>query len=237
MKNIPFAGLQGTAVAVASLGDAAEEGADSQAMLLQIAAQYAQGWSSWGDLVLHKPDPDEGAEPAVSSSRARSPAPSPADEVEFIVEADDQVTRSKAPGIAYRNTKRLFDRDPDKELAEWGSLVSGVDRGDDWLRVGDHYLPMSIDGVAVVHPRKPPVEEVPEEEELEEDPSADPVDNLFRRAERKVKHAERAHEELAARTRQALHSSATWCRHNPGGASVEAIAVVALDEDEEEGWG
>jgi len=32
----------------------------------------------------------------------------------------------------------------------WGTTVAGVDQGDGWLKVGDQYLPMSINGTQVL---------------------------------------------------------------------------------------
>ena len=233
-RGVPLAGLPG-AVTVAALGvDAEEESADSQALLFQIASQYTKGWGGWGDVSVSFQGDDGPGPGGAEGTRPASPAPEPSDEVEFLVDADDEVTLGKAPGLAYRVTKRLYDRNDDRELVRWGTTVRGVDRGDGWLRVGDHYLPMSVNGVAVVHPRKPLAEIAAEEEE---DPNADPVDQLFRRAERKVEESERARAELAERTRQALRSSATWRRRYPGDVPVaEAPAEMAPVAEEDE-WG
>mmetsp|Transcript_77847 Transcript_77847/g.146991 ORF Transcript_77847/g.146991 Transcript_77847/m.146991 type:complete len:530 (+) Transcript_77847:55-1644(+) len=67
-------------------------------------------------------------------------------------------------GLAFRHSQDLKDKVED-HLALWGSRVSGVQEGD-WLRVGDKYLPMSVNGVCTVRPAEvtmaPGFEELPE---------------------------------------------------------------------------
>lgn len=77
-----------------------------------------------------------------------SRAPSSDGEVDFIV------TRNRVfaglPGLAYRVTMNFEDRDPDGLLTLWGSVLRGVPVGDNWLRVGNRYLPMSVQGHRVL---------------------------------------------------------------------------------------
>ena len=40
--------------------------------------------------------------------------------------------RSTAPGVEYRNSKKLEDRAEERET--WGSVISGHDEGDGWVR-------------------------------------------------------------------------------------------------------
>jgi len=88
-------------------------------------------------------------------------APKGADNVPILVAAttkDDVVTKykidnsvlnsGKRPGIAYRASKSLDDKL--KTVARFGEIVDGVDEGDDWLRVGEHFLPMKVNGVQVI---------------------------------------------------------------------------------------
>jgi len=75
-------------------------------------------------------------------------------EMEYLVQAAD---RSRLPGdsvgIVYRFSKQLEDVDA-SATAVWGVVVSGVDEGDGWLRVGERYLPMEFGGTQVLMPRE-----------------------------------------------------------------------------------
>ncbi|CAE8656282.1 unnamed protein product, partial [Polarella glacialis] len=60
-----------------------------------------------------------------------------------------------APGITFRFSKRLEDRDDVGDLARFGDIVLGVDEGDGWLRVpcADgklRYLPHNLQDVPVL---------------------------------------------------------------------------------------
>lgn len=65
---------------------------------------------------------------------------------QFLV--DNSGVATPAPGLAYRKSKRLWDRDP--EMAYWGSMVTGVEEGDGWVRVGEWYLPKMWDAAQVL---------------------------------------------------------------------------------------
>jgi len=64
------------------------------------------------------------------------------DEVDFLVTKDH--VQTDAPGLAYRASMDLEDRDTDNRLSTWGSTVSGVPVGDDWVRVGTRFLPVHV---------------------------------------------------------------------------------------------
>merc|ERR1712228_155431 len=54
--------------------------------------------------------------------------------------------------MLFRNSRDLEDIHFDRCGAEWGSIVQGIEEGDGWLKVGEFYLPMVVQGVAVVTP-------------------------------------------------------------------------------------
>ncbi|CAJ1375173.1 unnamed protein product [Effrenium voratum] len=72
---------------------------------------------------------------------------------EYLV--DNSALQAHAPGITFRFSKRMEDRDDLGELAAFGSIVLGIDEGDGWLRAQNpqgeiRFLPMELQGVAVV---------------------------------------------------------------------------------------
>lgn len=72
---------------------------------------------------------------------------------EYLV--DNSQLQAHAPGITFRFSKQLEDRDDLGELAAFGSLVLGIDEGDGWLRAQNpsgeiRFLPMEIQGVTVL---------------------------------------------------------------------------------------
>jgi hypothetical protein len=56
---------------------------------------------------------------------------------------------SSHKGISYRWSKKLTDRDVGHH-APYNSTVKGTDEGDGWIKVGDRYLPMQVDGKRVL---------------------------------------------------------------------------------------
>lgn len=70
------------------------------------------------------------------------------DEVDFVV--TKQYIDTDAPGIAFRVSMDLADRDPNDSLSLWGSIVRGVPVGTEWLKVGSLYLPTQVGGHAVL---------------------------------------------------------------------------------------
>lgn len=55
------------------------------------------------------------------------------------------------PGVGFRYSKHDVDRVGDERSpAMWGDIVHGMDEGDGWLKVGDHFLPMSYQGMPVL---------------------------------------------------------------------------------------
>mmetsp|Transcript_23794 Transcript_23794/g.74877 ORF Transcript_23794/g.74877 Transcript_23794/m.74877 type:complete len:229 (+) Transcript_23794:130-816(+) len=59
--------------------------------------------------------------------------------------------QTDASGLGYRWTKTIEDKVGEDCFAEWGSRVCGTEEGDGWLKVGAKYLPMSMEGMPVVH--------------------------------------------------------------------------------------
>jgi len=74
---------------------------------------------------------------------------------------DNSIFQAKTHGIHFR-TEKIFDKRSDaKHIAPWGSVVTGTDEGDGWLRVHQHYLPMKMNGVSVVKKFTGHTQEIP----------------------------------------------------------------------------
>ncbi len=63
---------------------------------------------------------------------------------------DNSTLNSETNGILYRSSKDL--QAIADSLAEWGSIVTGIDEGDGWLAVQDKYLPFQIRETTVLTP-------------------------------------------------------------------------------------
>mmetsp|Transcript_14390 Transcript_14390/g.50537 ORF Transcript_14390/g.50537 Transcript_14390/m.50537 type:complete len:605 (+) Transcript_14390:166-1980(+) len=68
-------------------------------------------------------------------------------EEEYLVMNNMLLSRSK--GIRYRESPNMKDTCKQK-LVCFGAVVTGVRHGADWLQVGEHFLPMAIDGKCVL---------------------------------------------------------------------------------------
>jgi len=68
----------------------------------------------------------------------------------FVV--DNHELEVATTGLAYRKSKCVDDRDMALEGPTWGAEVEGVDEGDGWLKVGELYLPMVLEGMCVLTP-------------------------------------------------------------------------------------
>ena len=62
---------------------------------------------------------------------------------------DNSCLNSQTDGILFRFSKDLLDFD-EEHLAEWGSIVTGIDEGDGWPHVDERYLLLHIRGVQVL---------------------------------------------------------------------------------------
>jgi hypothetical protein len=65
---------------------------------------------------------------------------------------DNRYLQAKTAGLGYRLSPRLEDMDKNSSscVAPWSSTVRGVPYGPTWLKVGDRFLPMQLDGVTVL---------------------------------------------------------------------------------------
>lgn len=63
---------------------------------------------------------------------------------------DNSQLRADAPGLEYRLSKKLEDRAGKDVYERWGIVVAGINYDDEWLKVGDRYLPFKIKGIPVV---------------------------------------------------------------------------------------
>lgn len=71
----------------------------------------------------------------------------PGVEGEYLV--DNRSYRATTIGLCYRFNKDLNSRNADR-IEPWGSMVSGIADDEGWLRIGDQYLPMMLDGLPVL---------------------------------------------------------------------------------------
>jgi hypothetical protein len=68
---------------------------------------------------------------------------------EFFL-ADNSYLQAKTVGLGLRKSMSPADMDKERSLVPWGSLVSGVSIDDQWVKVGDHFLPKNLDGIPVL---------------------------------------------------------------------------------------
>lgn len=69
---------------------------------------------------------------------------------DFLVDESWVGGDCSVPGVIYRRSKDLQDRDAAGAVAHWGTTITGFDQGDGWLKVGTRYLPMRIQGAPVL---------------------------------------------------------------------------------------
>jgi len=69
-------------------------------------------------------------------------------EAEFLVDCSHFETVTH--GLAFRRSKNPWDRDCSVAGPLWGTVISGEDHGDGWLKVGELYLPMNLAGIPVL---------------------------------------------------------------------------------------
>ena len=63
---------------------------------------------------------------------------------------DNSLLNAAAPGVAYRLSNSLQDKDFNYPVAPWGAVITGIDQGNGWVQVGRRYLPMDINGAPVL---------------------------------------------------------------------------------------
>lgn len=69
-------------------------------------------------------------------------------ETEYLV--DNSKLKAMTIGLAYRYSKHAQDRNHDIPGPFWGTTVMGIDQGDGWLKVGEHFLPAELEGAQVL---------------------------------------------------------------------------------------
>lgn len=75
---------------------------------------------------------------------------------EYLV--SNMQAKSSTRGVSIRRSKDLNDKIKSEAggLCMWNSVVSGVETGDGWLKIGEgQYLPMAVNGVPVLFPSEP----------------------------------------------------------------------------------
>mmetsp|Transcript_49593 Transcript_49593/g.158675 ORF Transcript_49593/g.158675 Transcript_49593/m.158675 type:complete len:207 (+) Transcript_49593:111-731(+) len=99
-------------------------------------------------------DPEVGHFPSLASRttklglRVCAPSSTPeAGAVSYLV--DNSRLQASTNGVGFRFSKRIMDRDL-SNVAHWDSVIHGVDAGDDWVKVGECFLPKKLNGVQVL---------------------------------------------------------------------------------------
>lgn len=80
-------------------------------------------------------------------------------EKDFVL--DNSSLKAVTKGLAYRRSKKHSDRDHTVPGLDWGATVTGLDQGDGWIQVGEHFLPKELDNVAVLVPQTEKMQDVP----------------------------------------------------------------------------
>jgi len=71
---------------------------------------------------------------------------------QFIVDDSDLEVWDMTLGVLFRFSKDVSDRDCWSQGPQWGEIISGVDQGDGWVKVGCRYLPIMLDGKQILTP-------------------------------------------------------------------------------------
>eukprot|EP00929_Paragymnodinium_shiwhaense_P028151 TRINITY_DN16383_c0_g1_i3.p1 TRINITY_DN16383_c0_g1~~TRINITY_DN16383_c0_g1_i3.p1 ORF type:complete len:1205 (+),score=296.63 TRINITY_DN16383_c0_g1_i3:92-3706(+) len=148
--------------AVEGHGGSEEAECKAAAVLATADLQLAASCPSVIDMAADDDDddlPEGGGKWNAAENSTAAPSEGEADVTDALDksrEYDVDISRVKellgnTAGIGYRASKSLDNIVP--AHASWGSIVRGFDEGDDWLRVGDYYLPMLLRGEPVLIPR------------------------------------------------------------------------------------
>mmetsp|Transcript_98142 Transcript_98142/g.179824 ORF Transcript_98142/g.179824 Transcript_98142/m.179824 type:complete len:899 (+) Transcript_98142:62-2758(+) len=121
--------------------------------------------------------PEEPAEPAAVAKPAYAlpeaapvmPEPEPPAEPATYLVSNVEL-KATTRGLAYRQTTEFDESSKTGQLAKWGYSVTGIDEGYGWLRVGDTYLPMMVDGCTVLIKVDKPTSTTPPAYSLPEPP-------------------------------------------------------------------
>ncbi|CAK9105589.1 Chaperone protein DnaJ [Durusdinium trenchii] len=102
----------------------------------------------YGQYTMPEDDEQQSEDEIIRPARARTERVK-----EYVV--DNSQLQADAPGVAYRFSCQLDDRDERRPVAAWGSIVSGEDASEGWVRVGDRFLPMEVNECRVLVRRNP----------------------------------------------------------------------------------
>eukprot|EP00931_Biecheleriopsis_adriatica_P057963 TRINITY_DN3443_c0_g1_i1.p1 TRINITY_DN3443_c0_g1~~TRINITY_DN3443_c0_g1_i1.p1 ORF type:complete len:968 (+),score=323.73 TRINITY_DN3443_c0_g1_i1:71-2974(+) len=94
-------------------------------------------------------------QPALAATASEPPVPL---EETFLV--DNSEFQGKVPGVSYRSRPELSAKIPGA-LAKWGDVVTGTIEGE-WLKVGQGFLPLKVNGATVLFKQEPPAQQSPE---------------------------------------------------------------------------
>jgi len=86
--------------------------------------------------------------PGASAAGEEAPEDVAEDPEEYAV--DNSELQHRGPGVLYRRSKSQSDTIGKDQFAAWGSTVKGVSAGEDWVKVGERYLPTKVRGTTVL---------------------------------------------------------------------------------------
>ncbi|CAJ1348195.1 unnamed protein product [Effrenium voratum] len=129
----------------------------SEAERAVLNSPYALGYLGAGELEEEEGAEIDYGEYALSEGEAFEdeiirPKPRKDQVTEYVV--DNTELQADAPGVAFRFSCVLEDRDERRPVALWGSIVAG-EEAEGWVRVGDRFLPHEVNGKTVLVPRGP----------------------------------------------------------------------------------
>mmetsp|Transcript_36039 Transcript_36039/g.67108 ORF Transcript_36039/g.67108 Transcript_36039/m.67108 type:complete len:339 (-) Transcript_36039:45-1061(-) len=136
---------------------AQSEGKDDVMDNFRFVTNPAEGCVAWAaqaakaakDALAAKPTKEANASLAQEGDGTDCP-----ENVEKQYVVDNTHLQASTPGLGYRRTRSHMDRADGNALAPWGTIVRGIDERNGWLRVGSQFLPMSLEGVAVLQPQE-----------------------------------------------------------------------------------
>jgi len=99
------------------------------------------------------------------------------DGIAFLV--DNALLGSPANGVTYRRTPDLNDKDMTKKAAKFSSIVRGIPQDENWVKVGELYLPTRINGKRVLVPMLNDVYNLAPDEDREENKQAADVEKYW----------------------------------------------------------
>lgn len=145
---------------------------------------------------------------------------------EYLVDTCD--LKADTVGLALRRSKSVLDREWEVCGPLWGSTIAGVDHGDGWVQVNQHFLPIELDDMVVLTPLDEVMRDGPA---LTMEGCALDLEGgeaIFFSHDRTLAEGCHAKRQLK-RDAQALRASRRACAAREAAARIEAGEVCAVD--------